>query len=253
MKIVEHDALRKEITQRLMDDQSPEAIVGCIRRNRTLPFISKDGIYRFIASVYGRRIENHRHRRRARRRGRRPKVASLSNRTFIDQRPRHINARSRIGDVEFDFIVSGKSGKGILLVVVDRKSRVTFIERITRVTILDFEQAFLRVKARFPEMTTGTTDNDILLQHHERLAQLLKSKIYFCQPYHSWEKGSVENTNKVIRRDIPKGSDISRYSKHFIEALEQKLNRRPMKCLDYQSPQEMLDAHRERRNKKHRA
>jgi transposase, IS30 family len=252
MKIVEHGALRKEITERLMDDQSPEAIAGFIRRNRILPSISKDGIYRFVRSVYGRRIENHRKHRRVRRRGGRPKVTSLTNRTFIDERPRHINARSRIGDVEFDFIVSGRSGKGILLVVVDRKSRVTFMERITRVTILDFEQSFLRIKARFPEMTTGTTDNDILLKHHERLAKLLKIKIYFCHPYHSWEKGTVENTNKVIRRDIPKGSNISRYAKHFIEALEQKLNRRPMKCLDYRSPQEMLEAHRKRRNKKHR-
>lgn len=236
-----------------MDDQSPEAIAGSIRRNPTLPSISKDGIYRFITSVYGRRIETHRKRKRTRRRGGRPKIASLTNRAFIDERPSHINARKRVGDVEFDFIVSGKSGKGILLVVVDRKSRVTFLERITRVTILDFEQAFLRIKARFPEMKTGTTDNDILLRHHERLAIILGITIYFCHPYHSWEKGTVENTNKVIRRDIPKGTDISRYAKRFIEALEQKLNRRPMKCLAYRSPQEMLDAHRKRRNKKHRA
>ena len=111
--------------------------------------------------------------------------------------------------------------------------------------------AFLKIKARFPEARTLTMDNDILFAKHEELAGLLGVKIYFCHPYHSWEKGTVENANKAIRRDIPKGSDISRYSKHFIEALERKLNRRPMQCLGYRTPQEFLGAHRRRRNKKH--
>lgn len=253
MKIVAHDALYKEITGRLYDDQSPEAVAGYIRRNRILPSISKDSIYRFIASVYGRRIENHRLRKRMRHRSRRIKVAALPNRTFIDKRPRNINARKYVGDAEADFIVSGKSGRGILLVVVDRKSRATFLERIIRATISNVQDAFLTIKARFPELKTLTMDNDILFARHEELATLLQVKIYFCHPYHSWEKGTVENTNKVIRRDIPKGSDISKRSKRFIESREQKLNRRPMKCLDYQTPQEMLTAYRQRRNKKTRS
>jgi IS30 family transposase len=252
MKIVEHDALRKEIARRLYDDQSPEAIAGYIRKKRVLPSISKDAIYRFIASVYGRRIETHRWKRRHRRRGKHPKSAQLANRRFIEKRPRHIDQRKRIGDAEADFIVSGKSGKGILLVVADRKSRMVFIERIVRPTILGVHAAFLVIKARFSEIKTLTMDNDILFAKHEELERLLQVKIYFCHPYHSWEKGTVENANKVIRRDIPKGSDISKRSKRFIERLEQKLNRRPMQCLDYRTPHEILDAHRKRRNKKHR-
>lgn len=250
MKIVEHDALRKEITRRLYDDQSPEAIAGYVRRNKTLPSISKDAIYRFIVSVYGRKIETYRWNKRHRRRGRHPKAAQLARRRFIEKRPAYINARRRIGDAEADFIVSGKSGKGILLILVDRKSRMTFIERIIHPNIPNVHAAFLKIKARFPEITTLTMDNDILFAKHEELARLLDVKIYFCHPYHSWEKGTVENTNKVIRRDIPKGSDLSKRSKRFIERLEQKLNRRPMKCLDYRTPHEILEAHRKRRNKK---
>jgi IS30 family transposase len=250
MKIVEHDALRKEITARLYDDQSPEAIAGCIRRNQRLPSISKDAIYRFVASVYGRRIEAHQWRRRHRRRGRHATSARLANRRFIEKRPHRIDLRKHIGDAEADFIVSGKSGKGILLVVVDRKSRMTFVERILRPNIPDVHRAFLRVRQRFPEMTTLTMDNDILFAKHEELAALLHVKVFFCHPYHSWEKGTVENANKVIRRDIPKGGDISKRSKRFIGRLERKLNRRPMKCLDYRSPGEMLDVQRRRRNKK---
>ena len=252
MKIVENDALRKEIVRRLCDDQSPEAIAGCVRKKRVLPSISKEAIYRFIASVYGRRVEAHRWKKRHRRRGRHPKAAQLANRKFIEQRPHHIDLRKRIGDAEADFIVSGKSGKGILLVVVDRKSRMTFIEWIVCPNIPNVHAAFLRIKTRFPEMKTLTMDNDILFAKHEKLAKLLGAKIFFCHPYNSWEKGTVENANKVIRRDIPKGSDISKQSKRFIGRLEEKLNRRPMKCLDYRTPHEIFEMHRRRRNKKYR-
>lgn len=255
MKIVHHPGLREEVDRRLMDDQSPAAVAQRItNREKHLPAISKNAIYRYIASVYGRRIETHRLMRKRKRGRKRGSKKSLSARRFIDQRPRHINARRRIGDVEADFILSGKSGKGILLTVTDRRSRASFIEQILRVTIRNVHRALLRIKARFPEMKTATTDNDLLFERHKELEQLLRVKIYFCHPYHSWEKGTIENTNGVIRRDIPKGSDLSRYAKKFIERLEAKLNRRPMACLTDRTPQEVLDIHRGRvrRNKKHR-
>lgn len=254
-KIVHHEALRKEIDSRLLDDQSPAAIARRIsKREKHLPSISKNAIYRYVASVHGRKIETHRFLRKRRRYRKRGYKKSLSERTFIDKRPRKINERRRIGDAEADFIVSGKSGNGILLVVVDRKSRITFIEQILRVTICGAHTAFLRVKHRFPEIKTITTDNDLLFERHKELEKLLCVKIYFCHQYHSWEKGTIENTNGVIRRDITKGSDIPRYSKRFIERLEAKLNRRPMECLDDRTPHEILDMHRKRtqRNKKHR-
>lgn len=251
MKIIKHTALHQEVRDRLYDDQSPEAIAGCIRRKRALPSVSKNAIYRFIGSVYGRRIETHRERKRKRRRGGRAKGTKLSNRVFIDRRPKNINERRHFGDAEADFIVSGKRGKGILLVVVDRKARTTFLERIITISIAAMERAFLRIRNRYPEIKTVTTDNDLLFAKHERLAAILSVRIFFCHPYHSWEKGTVENTNKVIRRDIPKGADLSKYSKRFIERLEAKLNRRPMKCLDYRTPEEVLFLNR-KRNKKHR-
>lgn len=241
---------------RLLDDQSPQAVARRIsHREKHLPAISKNAIYRYIESVYGRRIEAHRlllkKRRGSHKRG---SKKSLSQRTFIDKRPQKINERSRIGDFEADFILSGRSGKGILLTVADRKSRTSFIERILRATIKNVHRAFLCIKKRFPEMKTMTTDNDLLFERHKELEKLLYIKIYFCHQYHSWEKGTIENTNGVIRRDIPKGSDISRYSKRFIEKLEAKLNRRPMECLKDRTPQEVLDMHKERvrGNKKHR-
>jgi IS30 family transposase len=248
-KIADHLDLQAEIISRLKDDQKPGNIARRItKRERYLPSISKDSIYRWIKSPYGRQIETwlvlHRKRKWHPRRGCQKK---LCGRNFIEKRPNIADRRGRVGDIEFDFILSGKSGKGILLTVVDRKIRKAFIEKVLPVSIRNFERAFLRIKKRFPEMKTGTTDNDLLLYHHKRLEKLLGIKIYFCHSYHSWEKGSIENVNKAVRRDIPKGSDISRYSKRFIQKLEAKLNRRPMEVLDSFTPDEMLAKHRKRK------
>ena len=255
-KIVEHPALKQEIVSRLKDGQRPGNIAHRItRREKHLPSISKDAIYRWLQSTYGTQVANwlslHRKKKRRPRRGRHKK---LEGRKFIEKRPQIANIRGRVGDVEFDFILSGHSGKGILLTVVDRKIRKAGIEKVLPVSIANVERAFLRIKKRFPEMKTATTDNDLLLQHHKRLEKLLGIKIYFCHPYHSWEKGSIEHVNGVIREDIPKGSDISRYSKRFIQKIEEKINRKPMGVLDSFTPDEMFAKYRKRKQnmKKHR-
>jgi IS30 family transposase len=255
-KIVDHPDLKAEIVSRLKDGQRPGNIARRItKREKHLPSISKDAIYRWLKSPYGRQTEIWLSLHRKRRwRPRRWHQKKLEGRKLIEKRPHIADARGRIGDTEFDFIVSGKSGNGILLTVVDRKIRKAFIEKILPVSIRNFERVFLRIKRRFPEMRTATTDNDLLLQHHQRLEKLLGIKIYFCHPYHSWEKGSIEHVNGVIRDDIPKGSDISRYSKRFIRKIEEKINRRPMEVLNSFTPDEMLAKHRgrKRNTKKHR-
>lgn len=252
-KIVENAGLKKEIDWRLLDGQSPKAIGGWLKRHMKKNYdrASKNAICRYLTSVYGRRIETQLSLQKKKRtwRKKRGNNKKLSERTFIDKRPRHINERMHIGDTEADFILSGRSGTGILLTLADRKSRTSFIEQILHVTIPNVHQAFMRIKQRFPELTTITTDNDLLFAWHKQLEQLLYVKIYFCHPYHSWEKGMIENTNGIIRRDIPKGSDISQYSKRFITKLEAKLNRRPMEVIGFRTPQEMLAAHRKRMKK----
>lgn len=251
MKIVDNKCLRKFIEEKLYDDQSPRAISGRLKHHeKKLICVSKNSICRFIKSVYGRHIEYYRNHKQQKRRRKRTKKIHLSDRRTIEKRPKHIEKRYRCGDAEADFIESGKSGKGILLVVVDRKTRAAFLEQILTITIAQVHDAFLRIRKRFPEMKTVTTDNDILFQKHKELEKLLNVKIYFCHPYHSWEKGEIENTNKYIRRDIPKSSNISSYSRSFIEKLEQKLNRRIMECLQYKTPSEVLQEVRKRRQKR---
>lgn len=243
-----HTDLRKTVETYLLDDQSPEHIAERIKRYRKdLPSISGRLIRRYVASVYGRRIEAHRAKVfRKRRRHGKPKV-TLDGRRMISKRPLYINARTRIGDAEGDFLVSGRGGEGIILNVTDRKSRAPFFEKIHPVSVRAVERAFARIIRRFPELKTLTLDNDILFIHHKRLERKLGIRIYFCFPGRPYEKGSNENRNKVVRQYVRKGSDISGVSRARITALEAKLQRRIMKCLGYRTPGEVLERHRKRK------
>lgn len=245
-KIVENAALRTFVETHLLSGQSPEAISGRLRAGyeKDTPYISKESIYRYLRSVYGRKIEA-KIRKKKRRNKKRGRKGALDGRTFIDKRPQHINDRMRVGDAEFDFIVSGKSGRGIVLVVTDRKVRVSFLEPIYRVSISAVHHAAAQIKRRYPEWKTGTTDNDLLFARHKELERELGIRIFFCHPYHSWEKGTIENTNGEIRQDFPKGSDVSKYPKLFFQRIERVVNDRFMKCLKYRTPNEVLQKHRD--------
>lgn len=233
----------------LLDDQSPEMISGRIKKHhKEVPSISGKIIRRFIASVYGRRIEAHRNRLRKKYAHKKPRTSSMEGKRMITKRPKYINTRLRIGDCEGDFIVSGKSGSGMVLNVVDRKSRTPFLEKILPVSIKTMENGMRRIKQRFPEMKTLTLDNDLLFIHHKKLEKILNIKIYFCHKHSPWEKGSNENRNKLMRKYIPKQSDISKISRKFVQKLEEKLQRRIMECLNYLTPKEILERHRKRKS-----
>jgi transposase, IS30 family len=254
MKIIENPELRTFVESGLLDDQSPENIAGRVTHHeKHLSSLSKDIIYKFIRSPYGRKIEYKRKKQQTKNKQRAAQKKKLQDRTFIDKRPKIVAQMKRIGDIEADFILSGKGGRGVLLTVLDRKSRRPYIERILPVTIPNTHRAFQRIKKRFPEMKTITTDNDLLFQHHTELAQLLGVKMYFCHPYHSWEKGAVENLNRLIRKDIPKGSDLSKYSRYSIQKIEDKLSRRYYKCLHFLTPNEVLEKHRNTKNRRSQA
>lgn len=248
--IVENRELQKTIDDYLFDDQSPELLSGRIRRHhRNIPYVSGRTIRKYIDSPYGRRIEAHRNKLHRKRRGKRRTKKRIADKRMIDKRPKYIKGRKRIGDAEGDFIVSGKTGAGMLFVCADRKSRATFLEKIFPVSIKCVENAIGRIKKRFSELKTMTFDNDLLFIHHKRLEKKFNIKIYFCHNHSPWEKPLVENRNKIIRRYIPKGSDISLYTRNSIRKLEEKLQRRIMKCLNYKLPKEILEEHRKRKKK----
>lgn len=242
MKVVQDRELWDYVEEKLQQDWSPEEIAGRIKHvDKHIRYASYQAIYKFVYSVYGRALERYlRYKGRKRKPTGRTKVTQLENRVFIEKRPKVVEQRKRFGDWEGDFIVSGRNGTGVLFVLHERKARYTIIRKIVSrspALVNQYIQEMFGIVVYFNSLTL---DNDIVFRKHEELSQLLGKPVYFCHPYHSWEKGSVENTNKLIRQYIPKGSDISQYSDQEIQTIEDRLNNRPRKCLTYQTPLEVM-------------
>ena len=243
MKIESRPELRAYVETKVAEDWSPEEVSGRIKEiERPIPYVSAKAIYKYIASIYGRRLEQRlAYKGRKKRSHPRPKVTQLKDRIFIDQRPKIVQRRARFGDWEGDFIVSGRNGSGALLVLHERKARYAIIRKIA-VPSIELVHQYLTEMTGGIIMNTLTLDNDILFRKHEEMSRILGVPVYFCHPYHSWEKGGVENTNKLIRRYVPKGSDISHVSDERIREIQEKLNTRPRKCLSYRTPAEVMRA-----------
>lgn len=242
MKVVGDRELWDYVEEKLRQDWSPEEIAGRVKHvDKHITYASYQAIYKFVYSVYGRALERRlRYKGKKRKARGRAKATQLENRLFIEKRPKIVEKRKRFGDWEGDFIVSGKSGTGVLLVLHERKARYTIMRKIVSrspALVNQYIQEMFGIVVYFNSLTL---DNDIVFRKHEELSELLGKPVYFCHPYHSWEKGSVENTNKLIRQYIPKGSDISQYADQEIQAIEDKLNNRPRKCLTYRTPLEVM-------------
>lgn len=240
MKVVNDINLRNYLEDKIREDWSPENISGRIDKiDRNMKYISAKGIYKFIYSVYGRNLERFLAYKGKKRKSRIIQKEKIQDRVFIDQRPKIIDKRRRFGDWEGDFIVSGKNGRGVILTLYERKSKYCILRKFP-VQKIELIHQYILETAGGVIMNSLTLDNDIIFRKHKELSELLGKPIYFCHPYHSWEKGGVENINKLIRRYIPKSSDISQYADEYIQTIQDKLNNRPRKCLKYKTPNEIM-------------
>lgn len=248
-KIASDKNLRSFVKRHLMDDQSPEEISKRLKRiEKALPYISGSAIRRYIKSVYGRRIDYHRSQIFKKKRRRAAARKRIEGKRMISKRPSKINKRWGLGHMEGDFIVSGKSGRGMVLALRDRKVRKNLLEKILPVSLRTVDLALGRMKRRYPEIQTITFDNDILFLEHKKLEKKYGLIIYFCFPHSPWQKPSIENLNKTLRRYIPKSSDISKYSRTFLRNLETKLNRKFMDCLGSLTPDEACEKEKKQKN-----
>lgn len=245
MKIVGHPALWNFVMEKLREDWSPEEISGRIKhKEKHLPYVSAKGIYMFVRSVYGRCVEQFlRYRGKGKRNESVRKGSGLTDRVFIDRRPKIIEKRRRFGDWEGDFIVSGKNGAGVLLVLAERKSRYIVLRKLLTQKCNEVNGLIAEILGGFIVFNSLTIDNDIVFQKHKEMSRLLGKPIYFTHPYHSWEKGTVENMNKWIRQYVKKRSDISHYTNAYIQFVEDRLNNRPRKCLRFKTPKEVFEKH----------
>lgn len=241
MKLIENLPLKEWVEEKLMQDWSPEEIAGRLKyQEPERGYISFSAIYRYLETAWGEKFKKClRYQGKGYSKGKRG--ISLSDRVMIDKRPKHIEKRRQFGHWEFDFIVSGKKGKGALLVCVERKSRYTLIYKLRNRKVETINFFLEALVGAHLYVASVTIDNDTCFRHHKEMSDIIGAPIYFCHPYHSWEKGTVENMNKWIRQYIKKGSSISRYSKAYIASVQEKLNNRPRKCLKYQTPAEVFE------------
>ena len=132
--------------------------------------------------------------------------------------------------------------KGRLATHADRKSRYVLIGRMPDGTALEFNAATIRCFKRIPSQyrKTATADNGSEFMEHRALASRLGFKTYFADPYCSWQRGTNENSNGLIRQYLPKGTDLSAVSHQRVARIERSLNNRPRKCLGYRTPAEVL-------------
>ncbi|RMG37521.1 MAG: IS30 family transposase, partial [Gammaproteobacteria bacterium] len=163
----------------------------------------------------------------------------IIDRVGIKERPAVVDKRSRMGDWKGD-TVRGK-GSSALVPLVERKSRQVVIHKVERATAEQTAAAIVdRLGAVSGLVKTLTFDNGKEFAYHVRVGELLDSDVYFARPYHSWERGTNENMNGLIRQYFPKGTDFDQMTDKEIAEVERKLNMRPRKCLGYQAPIEMF-------------
>lgn len=243
MKIVENKETRDYVEKHLKNDQSPETIAGRMKvLDTNIPYAGKGAIYKFIYSVYGRPLEKFLYNKAVCKKSgqKRGKQNKLTDRIFIDERPKYVDDRRDFGDWEGDFIVSPKDGSGVLLVLHERKSKYTIIKKLMTRNNEEVNKAIYKITGGIICFNSLTLDNDIAFKKHKKLSELLDVNIYFCEPYKSWQKGGVENMNKQIRRYVPKKTDISKVSEIRIQEIEDKMNHKFRKCLNYKTAYEVM-------------
>lgn len=224
---------------------SPEQISLWLKENDVLE-VSHERIYQHIIldQQTGGDLHTHlRERKKKRKRygGGKDRRGCIPNRVCIEQRPPEAEARDRPGaDWEGDLIIGAKH-KQAIVTMVDRSTRYTKMIKVPFKTAQNVQNAICSimqsVKALFK---TCTFDNGREFAHHEIIAKSLEGDIYFAHPYSSWERGTNENTNGLIRQYFPKDCDFTTITDQEISKVQDKLNNRPRKCLGMKTPNQLL-------------
>jgi IS30 family transposase len=245
-KRIPQKRLRCFISKWLKEGYSPEIIAAEAMEKNSRWKTNYETIYQWI---YNERHDlipfltrSHR-KRRKRGSGKGNRCSKILNRVMIEKRPDYINLRSVIGHWEIDTAVSGKS-KAAIMVLVERRTRYVIIKKLLEKTSYYMHNATIKSLGEYPSRLRQslTYDNGTENVMHEYTNTVLGTKSYFCNPYHSWEKGTVENVIGVIRRFYPKKTDWNNISQWDLNKVARFINNRPMKLLGFKSPYQVFVA-----------
>jgi transposase, IS30 family len=231
-KIQSQDELRTYIIQGLQQHQNPDEISGRMRMEQQPFYISKTAIYAWLHSAYGQRYCRllYSGRYNKKKQGKKTERVMIPQRTDIQERPVYITNRSIPGHWERDTIVSRKGCSGGISVGVERVTRLISAQIVTSMSTGEHMQQIEAQKKKY--LTSSITfDNGIENRGHQSLGL----DTYFCRPYHSWEKGSVENANKMLRRYFPKGTNFREISQRKLDEVVTLINNKPRKILQYKT------------------
>lgn len=222
---------------------SPEQVSGWLRKTGR-DSVSHEWIYQYIYTDKATGGDLHIHLRcqkqRRKRYGTKSLRGQLADRQSIDSRPDLVNKRSRIGDWELDTII-GKKHKQAIVSLTERKARLALIAKVERKTAEQVTEAILHLlKPYADKVHTLTSDNGKEFAKHKDIAEELAAEFYFAHPYSSWERGTNENMNGLIRQYFPKHCDLRTVTDKEIQIVMHRLNNRPRKCLGYQTPNEVF-------------
>lgn len=243
------EAVRLDAEERLREGWTPEMISGRARLEKR-PRVCKETIYKHIYADAkgGGDLWLNLPRAHRKRRHRCPRVdgrgrGRIPNRRMIDTRPAEVETRTTVGHWEGD-LINGATGTGNLVTAVERKTRFTLVSRTDTKEAGEVNSALRRMFARMPKSTVSslTLDNGKEFARHEDLSRLARLDVFFAHPYHSWERGTNENTNGLIRRLHPKKSSFADIGNAELLHIDRHLNDRPRKCLDWKTPREEMRA-----------
>lgn len=231
------------VVKMLEEKWSPEQISGALRERGEL-MISHETIYRYIWENKWNGGDWYTHLRQSPKK-RRKRYRSFDRRGVmtgkrpIDKRPLSAHNRSRIGHFEIDTLL-GRGSKHCVLTMVDRKTGYLIMRKLRERTTAEVNNALRTVLRREKwAIKTITADNGTEFHQYKKIEKKTWVKFYFAKPYHSWERGSNENTNGLIRQYLPKNKSMAKVTQYDCNAIARSLNRRPRKRYEYKAPEEI--------------
>ena len=234
------------IISKLKEGWSPEQISGYLKRHNKDP-ISHERIYQYVRldtskGGYLYKYLRRSSKKRKKRYGSIDRHGQIINKVSIDERPAIVDKKTRIGDWEIDTII-GKNRQGVLVSIVERKSKITLIRKVVNKSAEVVTNAIVEELMAYRVFVhTITVDNGKEFAYHDKISKELDVKVYFAHPYCSCERGLNENTNGLIRQYFPKKTSFENITDNDIKSVVKKLNSRPRKTLGFATPEEIFYA-----------
>ena len=246
-KLAEHGQLRQAVAAKLERNWSPEQIAGWLKRmhpGTETCQVSHETIYRSLyvqaRGVLKKELMQHLRSRRPIRRSRHAtqKGRQIANAVSIRERPASIEDRAVPGHWEGDLLCGSKISR--IVTLVERHSRYVMLAKVPNGETKTVVNALIKQARKLPDelYKSLTWDRGKELTDHQRFTMETNIAVYFCDPQSPWQRGTNENTNRLLRQYFPHGTDLTSYSQAHLNSVARELNERPRKTLDFQTPAE---------------